>query len=109
MHQYAGQALVTHCRHAVLTQELLADLATFNLAQWLCSSASWADGGSPGAYDAAWADLPHLMGWLKGQVRVLFYFAFGGWGMLIYGLNCLLLIYFRRSGTSFLSCARDEC
>ena len=66
MHQYAGQALVTHCRYAVLTHELAGDLAQFDVARWIDVCATWADGGG-GPYEAAWAELPLFFQWLRAQ------------------------------------------
>ena len=66
VHQYAGQALVTHCRYAVLTHELARDLAQFDVARWIDVCATWADGGG-GPYEAAWAELPLFFQWLRAQ------------------------------------------
>ncbi|KAF8878896.1 hypothetical protein CPB84DRAFT_1793757 [Gymnopilus junonius] len=69
VHQYAGQALVTHCRYSVLTQELLTDLLHFDLSIWLTTCKTWNDGGGP--FDQAWAELPHLFQWFKTLVHLL--------------------------------------
>ncbi|KAF8184234.1 hypothetical protein BJ912DRAFT_975450 [Pholiota molesta] len=63
VHQYAGQALVTHCRYSVLTQELMSDLLHFDIATWLTTCKTWNDGGGP--FDQAWLELPHLFQWFK--------------------------------------------
>ncbi|KAF9476403.1 hypothetical protein BDN70DRAFT_882509 [Pholiota conissans] len=63
VHQYAGQALVTHCRYSVLTQELLSDLLHFDISIWLTTCKTWNDGGGP--FDQAWLELPHLFQWFR--------------------------------------------
>ncbi|PPQ85088.1 hypothetical protein CVT24_011918 [Panaeolus cyanescens] len=66
VHQYCGQALVTHCRYSVLTQELTNDLYHFDLAAWLSTCKTWNDGGGP--FEQAWIELPNLFHWFKSQV-----------------------------------------
>ncbi|KAF9522299.1 hypothetical protein CPB83DRAFT_118210 [Crepidotus variabilis] len=68
VHQYAGQALVTHCRFSVLTNELLTDLLNFDLSLWMTTCKTWNDGGGP--FEQAWSDLPLLLQWLRTQVRI---------------------------------------
>lgn len=60
MHQYAGQAHVTHCRYAVLTGDL---------AQWIATFGRWADWGTgTGPYEVAWGELPLFFQWLRSQM-----------------------------------------
>ena len=66
VHQYSGQALVTHCRYSVLTHELLNDLLSFDLSIWMTTCKTWNDGGGP--FDQAWTELPHLFQWFRSQV-----------------------------------------
>ncbi|KDR77817.1 hypothetical protein GALMADRAFT_245920 [Galerina marginata CBS 339.88] len=63
VHQYAGQALVTHCRYSVLTHELLTDLLNFDISIWMTTCKTWNDGGGP--FDQAWSELPHLFQWFR--------------------------------------------
>ncbi|KAH9480031.1 hypothetical protein JR316_0006628 [Psilocybe cubensis] len=63
VHQYAGQALVTHCRHSVLTHELLTDLLNLDISIWLTTCKTWSDGGGP--FDQAWSELPLLFNWFR--------------------------------------------
>jgi RecA/RadA recombinase len=65
VHQYSGQALVTHCRYSVLTHELLNDLLSFDLSIWMTTCKTWNDGGGP--FDQAWTELPHLFQWFRTQ------------------------------------------
>ena len=66
VHQYSGQALVTHCRYSVLTHELLNDLLSFDLSIWITTCKTWNDGGGP--FDQAWTEIPHLFQWFRSQV-----------------------------------------
>lgn len=69
VHQYSGQALVTHCRYSVLTHELLNGLLSFDLSIWMTTCKTWNDGGGP--FDKAWTELPHLFQWFRSQACFL--------------------------------------
>ena len=72
VHQYAGQALVTHCRLSVFMHELLTDLSNrVDLSVRVTTCKTWNDGSGP--FKQIWIELPYLFNWFQTLVSLLTY------------------------------------